>query len=207
MNCSRFETLLSDYMDGMLDERVKAAVSQHVGSCPKCEALLKEVTHLREQLADFPEVAVPEAMVERILKQTTGLPKEQGFWQALVLPAFRPLLTQRYAFATLMMFVFLSFAVNVMGPGFSAFSYSRLSPSSLMNQADRMTEQVYAKWREFNDLKLRVGEEFRLFKEDMFGRLDYHLVTILFRSYSESIQEEQRDAETPTSDKENENEQ
>jgi hypothetical protein len=195
MNCSRFETLLSDYADGRLDARVQAAAAKHLEECSGCSTLLTEVQELREELQNFPEVQVSEELIDRILLRTSGRPEAYSFWKDLVVPTFQPFLSQRYAFATIMMFVFISFSVNMMGPGFSVSSYS----SSLVAKADQVTDEIYRKWREFNDLKRQVSEEISFLREDLIGRLDYHLVTILFRSYSESIEdqeEEQVEGET-----------
>ena len=41
---------------------------------------------------------------------------------------------------------------------------------------------------EFTD---SVAEEIRLLKEDLYGRLDYHLVSQLFKSYQRSLEEQQ----------------
>jgi hypothetical protein len=196
MNCSRFETLLSEYLDGLLDPRVRAAMDQHLESCSECPLVLTEVAELRDQLRDFPEVIVSESLVDRILEKTSGLRKKFSFWQDLVLPTLSPFMSQRFAFATVMMFVFISFTVNLVGPEFSALSYSNLSPASLVAKADRFSAQLYKRWLEFRDLKTRVGEEVNYLKEDLFGRLDYHLVSLLFRSYSETIEAQDEETET-----------
>ena len=190
MNCQRFETLLTDYIDEALDQRVREAIDLHLEGCSNCTSLVNEVRDLRTDLEHFPEISVPPTLIEEILEKTSGKPQTYSVWQDYLLPAVRPFLTQRYAFATIMMFVFLSFAVNLAGPGFSA---SSLSPSALVAKADRFSSQVYRRWAEFNDFKSRVEDEFALLKEDLLGRLDYHLVTILFRSYSESIEDESGD--------------
>lgn len=187
MNCARFETLLTDYMDGTLDVRVLEAMEEHQAGCPSCSRLIADVRQLRDDLEHLPELPVREELIRTILERTSGIPEKKSFWRDLVLPNLQPFLSQRYAFATLMMFVFISFAVNVMGPGFSVSSYSRFSPTRLVERADLVSEQVYQKWSEFNDLKMRISEEIRLFKEDLFGRLDYHLITVLFESYDESL--------------------
>jgi len=187
MNCQRFETLLTDFLDETLDSHVRAAALSHLEECPSCTSLVDEVSRLCEELKNFPEISLPPDLVEQIIEQTSGEAPTFSIWQDYLLPAIRPFLTQRYAFATLMIFVFLSFAVNLAGPEFSAAS---LSPSSLVAKADHFSSQVYRKWAEFNDFKTRVEREFALLKEDLLGRLDYHLVTILFRSYNEAVEEE-----------------
>lgn len=202
MNCQRFETLLTDYIDGALDRHVRSAANIHLEGCSNCTSLLQEVRKLCTELAHFPEVSVPPALIEEIVHRTSGKPQTYSLWQDYLLPAVRPFLTQRYAFATIMMFVFLSFAVNLAGPEFSA---SSLSPSALVAKADRFSSQLYRKWAEFNDFKTRVEKEYLLLREDLLGRLDYHLVTILFRSYSEAVEEEseRRDDYQKSEDKDN----
>lgn len=179
---------MTDFMDGQLDRTVHHALEQHLKGCTACSMLLSEVQQIQRELAAFPEVSVSEDLVHAILIQTSGVPARRVAWSEWFGAFLRPFLTQRYAFATLLAFAFISFAVNVMGPGFSASSYSQLSPSALVARADALSTQVYKGWREFNDFKGRVAEEVKLLKEDLIGRLDYHLVTILFRSYNETLQ-------------------
>lgn len=190
MNCSRFETLLSDYMDGSLDARVRDAMQGHLRECEHCPPLVEEVARLRRELADFPEVAVPEELVLAVLQRTSGVPSRNSWWYDVILVHLRPFMTQRYGFATLVMFAFLSFTVNVLGPGFSAFSYSSLRPSALAARADQVSGEIYKRWHEFNAFKARVAEEVRLLKEDLVGRLDYHLIAILFESYDETVKKQ-----------------
>jgi hypothetical protein len=95
-------------------------------------------------------------------------------------------MTQRYAFATLILFVFLSLMVNLAGPPAAAF----LSPSRLAEEADRFSTSVSRTWAELQDFRTRAGQEFKLLKEDLYGRLDYHLISMLFKSYTESVEEQ-----------------
>jgi len=89
------------------------------------------------------------------------------------------------------MFVFLSLVANVIGPDFSAFSFSDIRPSALVEQADRFSSQVQKKWVQIRNMQARmVGEIWRL-KEDLYGRLDYHLINMLLRSYQHSIEEQE----------------
>jgi len=60
MNCSSFETLLSDYVDGTLDPRVRSALEQHLEICSDCTSLVEEVQSIRSQLADFPALEPSE---------------------------------------------------------------------------------------------------------------------------------------------------
>ncbi len=188
MNCSRFETLLTDYLEGTLEGPVYQAMHKHFQDCPRCQALSAEVELLRRQLNEFPELCPPADLVPRILDRTTGRPRVRSFWAGLFLPTIQPFLTRRYAFATVVLFVFLSLMVNLAGPPVAAV----LSPSRLYEEADRFSGRISRKWVELQDFKVRVGQELVLLSEDLYGRIDYHLISLLFKSYSESIQEQQQ---------------
>jgi hypothetical protein len=202
MNCSRFETLLSDYIEDQLDPRVRDAVRQHLLACGDCSSLLQQVESLRTELADLPPIELPAELVESIVERTTGRFRVRSLWSDLFVPTLRPFMTRRFAFATLIMFVFLSLMVNVVGPDFSAFSFSDLRPSALVEQADRVSNQIYKRWIQVKNGRTRVvGELWRL-KEDLYGRLDYHLINLMLRNYQQQAvdkeapkpeQEEKRD--------------
>ncbi len=189
MNCSRFETLLTDYMDESLDHRVREALEQHLSGCPNCSRLLADISKLQEMLVDFPQVEPSPDFVERVLEQTCGKIKVRSLLADFVLPTVRAFATQRFVFATLIMFVFLSLVANLAGPDFSALSFSDFRPSALAEQADRVSGQVYKKWMQVRNAEQRmVGEMWRL-KEDLYGRLDSHLIKMLVKSYQESIKD------------------
>lgn len=193
MNCSSFETLLTDYMDGTLEGPVQAAAQEHVGRCRQCSLLTREVAQLRGELEAFPWVRPPADLVRNILLKTTGLPQKRTLWRDFIVPTVRPFMTQRFAFATLVLFVFLSLMVNIAGPPVGAV----LSPSKLAENADRVTGQINKKWAQFSDFRSRAINELRLLAEDLYGRIDYHLIQFLFESYSEP---EGEASETPTKD-------
>ncbi len=188
MNCSRFETLLSDYMANRLQRPAMVVAREHLEHCAACRELLEEVAQVREHLRDFPVATPPGDLVDRILLRTTGKPKPRSFWGELILPTLQPFLTQRYAFATLMLFVFLSLMVNIVGPPAGAV----LSPSKLAESADRFTSEITRKWAEAVDLQARIKQEVKLLSEDLYGRLDYHLISLLFKSYDEALEEQDR---------------
>ncbi|MCA1622272.1 MAG: zf-HC2 domain-containing protein [Acidobacteria bacterium] len=72
INCSNFEELLTDYLDGNLDRRLKVAMAEHALSCPLCHALLNEV---KDALQLCHEISVPKTsfvkLEARILSMTT----------------------------------------------------------------------------------------------------------------------------------------
>lgn len=72
INCSRFEELLTDYLDKTLDAPTRKATAAHALSCPLCHALLNEV---KNALALCHEIAVPKKSLTpleaRILSATS----------------------------------------------------------------------------------------------------------------------------------------
>jgi hypothetical protein len=188
MKCMEFEELLSEYLDGELDTAAVREMENHRGSCVLCRALLNEVTELRDSLNDFPVVEPGEDLIKRILERTTGESRKKKKIWGPIMVWFKPVLTQRHVFATLMILVFFSFATNVLGPEFTASGQAGLNPALWGERVTSASGAVYKKYREFDSFKKRVGDEIGLLMDDLLGRLDYHLTMALFKSYEESLE-------------------
>jgi hypothetical protein len=85
----------------------------------------------------------------------------------------------------------------MLGPEFTASGQSGLNPVYWGERVTSFSGDLYKKWREFDSFKQRVGDEIGLLKDDLLGRLDYHLTMALFRSYEESMQEESGNGRKP----------
>ncbi len=179
-------------MDQTLDPRLLAAMTEHLKECALCSSLLADVGDLRRSLRELPEIPLPPNLIRNILERTTGTPVKRSLWGDLFVPTIRPFLTQRYAFGTGIMLVFLSLLVNTLGPAFATMGYSDLSPSGMAENADRVTDQLKKKWAQVKVYEAKVVGEVKLIKEDLYGRLDYYLINLLFKSYSQSVQEEEQ---------------
>jgi hypothetical protein len=57
INCSEFETVLTDYLDGTLDKATHKAVAAHALRCPLCHSLLNEV---KDALSMCREIGAPK---------------------------------------------------------------------------------------------------------------------------------------------------
>jgi len=182
-------------MDGTLDGGLQQAMSEHAQGCPSCSSLITQVHSLREQLRALPQVELQQSLVDRILERTTGKPPEWTLWSALILPTIRPFLTQRYAFGTGILVVFISLVFTMLGPTPSTSGYSDMSPSAVAENADRLTDNVRKRWAQLRVYQTQVYEEARLLKEGLYGQLDSYVIKLLFRSYSQSVQEQQPPAE------------
>lgn len=179
-------------MDQTVDPRLKEAMIEHLKECEICSKLMAEVDDLRRQLNELPQVAVPTGLVDRILDRTSGRVPKRSLWADMFLPTVRPFLTQRYMFGTGIMLVFVSLVVNMFGPAFSTMGYSDLSPSSMAENADRFSDSVRKRWVQVKTYEAKLAGEVKLMKEDLYGRLDYYLINLLFKSYSQSVQKEEQ---------------
>lgn len=63
INCTRFEELLTDYLDRTLDGATNAAVGEHALSCPLCHTLLNDV---KESLQACKTIATPKVSMTRL---------------------------------------------------------------------------------------------------------------------------------------------
>ena len=190
MKCSEFEGLLSEYLENELGSVAAREMEKHLDLCGSCSTLLEEVTGVRNSFSNFPWVEPSESLVRSILEKTSGEARKKDSMWGPIMGWFKPVLTQRHVFATLMILVFFSFATNVLGPEFTASGQSGLNPALWGERVTSFSGDVYKKWREFNSFKQRVGDEIGLLKDNLLGRLDYYLTVALFKSYEESIEDE-----------------
>ena len=63
INCTRFEELITDYLDRTLDSSTNAAVGEHALSCPLCHTLLNDV---KESLELCRTVAAPKVSMTHL---------------------------------------------------------------------------------------------------------------------------------------------
>jgi hypothetical protein len=71
MNCSKFEELLTDYLDKSLSGVVFKSVAEHALSCPLCHSLLNDVKGALAVCRDMAEPKLPVTRLEaRILAST-----------------------------------------------------------------------------------------------------------------------------------------
>lgn len=71
VSCSRFEELLTDYLDRTLDPSTHKSVAEHALSCPLCHALLNDVKGALAVCREIAEPASPVTLLEaKILART-----------------------------------------------------------------------------------------------------------------------------------------
>src|SRR6185369_11632176 len=87
MNCTRFEELLTDYLDRTLDSPANAAVGEHALACPLCHALLNDV---RGSIELCRTVASPKVSMTHLEARVISMTMPES---AMGCPEFEELLT------------------------------------------------------------------------------------------------------------------
>lgn len=114
MNCSEFETLLADYIDGALTAAERVSLEEHAAACPVCAEFLGDVEGAVHFLQRVPEIAPPPELITRIAYQAPAgrlrdpLDKP-GFLSRLAQKWLQPLLQPKFAMGMAM--TILSFAM------------------------------------------------------------------------------------------------
>jgi predicted anti-sigma-YlaC factor YlaD len=87
VNCTRFEELLTDYLDRTLDGPTNAAVGEHALSCPLCHTLLNDV---KESLELCRTVAAPKVSMTHLEARVLSMTMPET---AMACPEFEEYLT------------------------------------------------------------------------------------------------------------------
>ncbi len=73
MNCAESKELMAAYIEGLLDEKDKQSVAEHLKDCASCRAELKEINNLRDRLVKNGKVLgrgdFENAVLDRIIRE------------------------------------------------------------------------------------------------------------------------------------------
>ena len=143
VDCERFANLVTEFLDGYLEPRVYHAFEDHAHSCTGCSDVLAGVALAVSAChsVHFNEREVPEALISRILAETSAVAEAevaaQG-WRGRARRAFKlyagPMWAPRLGTAAL---IVTAFTVLVTGGAFA--------PSSVYERAARVTSRVYSR--------------------------------------------------------------
>lgn len=114
MNCSEFETLLADYVDGAVTAGQRTALEQHAAACVDCAAFMSDVTGAVRFLGRANDITPPPELITRIAYQAPmGRLRDPldrpGILNRFALKWLQPLLQPRLAMGMAM--TILSFAM------------------------------------------------------------------------------------------------
>ncbi len=126
MECSEFDLLLADAIDGQLTGEQLMRFEQHKSSCAACSAMFADVSAGLNWLNQVEEVEPPRHLVHNILVATSGVTAkttvttEAHVKQSLgerirgaVWPVFAPMFTPRFAMSAAMAFFAVTLSLSV----------------------------------------------------------------------------------------------
>jgi hypothetical protein len=147
MQCSEFDALLSQAIDGTLSGERLTAFEAHARECKNCGPLLQEAEAGRSWLKSLKEVEPPDDLVTNILVRTTGIDtvrlgqrqrvttswidRVRDWGAALVLPVVAVARQPRFAMSFGMAFFTLSVGLSLGGVKLSDLRHVDLRPSAI----------------------------------------------------------------------------
>lgn len=116
MTCDRLEEIISAYLEGELEAAERAAVEAHLKACPACAALLDSVGGAVAELADWPEVEPPPALLERLRAiPSARRPRPAGRLRPVLDWLLRPSLQPVYAAVSVLLLAVTFIAFSSQG--------------------------------------------------------------------------------------------
>jgi hypothetical protein len=165
MQCSQFEALLADAMDGLLTDDTRQAFEAHRLSCALCGPLFAETQEGILLLKALPEIEPPNNLVHNILaatslaeKQAAAPAQPQGWLERLreKLPTpMAGMLHSRFATSFAMAFFSLALTLNLLGVRVSQIDWH---PSALRKSLVLEYTQIEARVQRYYD-NLRIVYE------------------------------------------------
>jgi predicted anti-sigma-YlaC factor YlaD len=148
MECTRAHELLSDHLEGTLNEILRGEVEAHLAGCADCRALREALAEVVEALHSFPDLEPSRGLVDRVVAATRDLrrprlaPIPVVVRPAIVIPSWMQAAAAGFAL------VALGILLLVVGPDASARAATRLvdrtvnAGSALLERKDRLVEDV-----------------------------------------------------------------
>lgn len=161
MQCSEFDALLTEALDGTLAGDKLDRFHAHANACSVCGPLFAEIDAGRRLLQSLEEVEPPAHLVHNILASTTGLdttrmhvpgriaPAQPSWldriqqWAAPVAaPVFALVRQPRFAMSFGMAFFSISMALNIAGVKLADLRHADLRPSAVVRQYHITTGRI-----------------------------------------------------------------
>jgi hypothetical protein len=126
VDCSTFEDLLFDALDGTLNAAKQPEFRRHATECATCAPMFANVEKGYLALHSLAEVEPPDHLLHNIMARTAyadsgvavripGSPQQTGWWARLRGGALRPVLQPRFAMSAGMALFSLTLILNVAG--------------------------------------------------------------------------------------------
>jgi anti-sigma factor RsiW len=75
LSCQEFVELVTDYLDGALDDDTTIRFEQHVALCPGCETYLNQMKETASLLGTIPAESLSEEMQATLLAAFRDFPR------------------------------------------------------------------------------------------------------------------------------------
>lgn len=175
MQCSEFDLLLTDAIDGLLTGERLASFEQHKEFCRSCATLFADVTAGLGWLQQIEEIEPPKNLVHNIVVATTGVrvaeiaaqaeaEAKKPFWeriQNIVPRVLAPVRTPRFAMSAAMAFFSISLAFSATGRSIKDVNVATFSPRSIQSKllaAQGKALHYYDSLRVVYEIESRVRE-------------------------------------------------
>jgi len=180
MDCTEFEVVLSEALDGALSKPVLAGFMAHAAACPDCGPMLAAARAGMSWLKALPEVEPPRNLMRNILIATSGAeaaaPAREAVsttpwrervrdWARPLGPVFSVLARPRFALSLGMAFFSLTLLLNAAGLHLSSLRVADLRPSAIQenltrtyNESTARAVKYYENLRLVYEIESRVRE-------------------------------------------------
>ena len=171
MQCSEFDLLLTESIDGQLTGEKLVRFESHKSSCPSCSAMFAEVTAGANWLSRLEDVEPPKNLVHNILVVTSGVTEsvaekaerlEKLSWRdrmrAAVWPVFAPVLTARFATTAAGAFFAITLALTASGVKLTHIDLSAKGLSRSYYATEARAVKYYENIRLVYEIESRVKE-------------------------------------------------
>jgi hypothetical protein len=144
--CNQVETLLCDYLDGLLSAAEVTVLEAHVTGCTACASMVADMRLAMRYAQEAGAVDVPVELISRILEQTTGqapagVPEWRhrltGWWDRNVSPVMRSVLEPRFALGMAMTVISCSMVMSAAGFDVRRLEWADLQPDNLRTNVTR----------------------------------------------------------------------
>jgi hypothetical protein len=172
MQCTEFDALLTDALDGVLNGPKLVRFNTHKSGCAACAEMFSEAQAGMNWLKALPEMDPPAGFAERILLATSGIQAKAKAetprtWieqlRDIVAPKFRPVWTTvmqpRFAMSFGMAFFSITLVLNVVGVKVTSLRAADLRPSAMVRNYYETTGRLvkyYENIRFVYELETRV---------------------------------------------------
>ncbi len=163
MQCTEFDALLSDALEGVLKGPKLDEFQSHARTCEVCGPMFADAEAGQAWLAKLEDIEPPAEMVRNILIATSGI--RPSWWERVKSSFFTPMVNlarqPRFAMSFGMAFFSLSVTLSIAGVRVSDLAHLDLRPSAIKRTYYQTTAKVvkyYENIRVVYEVESRVRE-------------------------------------------------